>query len=99
MTILRCLALILIALALPSTAGAYTIKGSVECPDIVREDSNENYRLANEWWLLGYITARNYEDDADVGLNIEDDKIYELGLVFGGATKVPTGMTWQSKLT
>jgi hypothetical protein len=58
----------------------YTIKGSVECPDIIREDSNEDFRLANQWWLLGYITARNYEDDADIGLNTEDDKIYALGL-------------------
>ena len=77
MTLLRSLALILVVLALPITANAYTVKGSVECPDIIREDGDEDFRLANQWWLLGYITARNYEDDADIGLNTEDDKIYE----------------------
>ena len=82
MTLLRSLALILVVLALPITANAYTVKGSVECPDIIREDGDEDFRLANQWWLLGYITARNYEDDADIGLNTEDDKIYELALNF-----------------
>lgn len=82
MTNLCCRALIIIALVLPNAANAYTVKNSVECPDIVREDSNEDYRLANLWWLMGYITARNYIDDADVGADIENDEIYEIGLDF-----------------
>ena len=82
MSILRGLALILVVLALPMTAKAYTVKGSVECPDIVREDANEDFRPSNQWWVLGYITARNYEEDADVGLDIDNDKIYAMGLDF-----------------
>jgi hypothetical protein len=79
---IRCFALILIALAVPNTANAYTVNGSLECTDIIREHSNEDFRLANMFWLLGYITARNYEDDADAGLDVANDKIYALGVDF-----------------
>jgi hypothetical protein len=79
-SILRCFALVLVARALPSAANAYTVNGSVECTDIIREDSNEDYRLANMFWILGYITARNYEDDADAGADVANVKIYALRL-------------------
>ena len=60
------LAAILAAVALPASA-EYTVKGSVECPDIVKEDGNEHYREYNKWWLLGYFTARNYAANQEVG--------------------------------
>lgn len=65
-----------------ATANAYTVKGSVECPDIMREDRDEHYREYNKWWLLGYITARNYDDDAQVGAGVEDDDIYRMALSY-----------------
>jgi hypothetical protein len=63
-------------------ADAYTVKGSVECPDIVRENNNENFREMNKWWMLGYFTARNFATDASVGKDIDDDNIYNMALGF-----------------
>ena len=67
------------AFAIPAAAD-YTVKGSVECPDIVKEDANEHYREYNKWWLLGYFTARNYVADQEVGKGIENDNIYDMAL-------------------
>ncbi len=80
------LAAVLAAVALPASA-EYTVKGSVECPDIVKEDANENYREYNKWWLLGYLTARNYAadligPDANVAKGIESDELYARALAF-----------------
>lgn len=66
----------------PIDAQAYTILGSVECPDVVREDEDESFRLANQFWVLGYITARNFEVDVDVGSGVDDDVIYGMMLAF-----------------
>ncbi|MEM1161107.1 MAG: hypothetical protein AAGJ28_09245 [Pseudomonadota bacterium] len=74
-------AAVLAAFAMPASA-EYTVKGSVECPDIVKEDGNENYREYNKWWLLGYFTARNYTADQTVGKGIENDNIYSMALAF-----------------
>lgn len=73
------LAAILAAVALPASA-EYTVKGSVECPDIITEDGNENYREFNKWWLLGYFTGRNYAADAEVGKGVDADQIYSMAL-------------------
>ena len=70
----------LIALAAAAPAAGYTVKSSVECPDIVREDSHENYREMNKWWLMGYFTGRNYASDAESGKSIEDENIYQMAL-------------------
>ena len=72
--------------AVPAQA-EYTVKGAVDCPKIVTEDANEHYRQYNKWWLLGYITARNYAvdllgTDGVVGKNVEADEIYAMGLSF-----------------
>ena len=78
--------------AFPAMAD-YTVKGSVECPDIVKEDANENYREYNKWWLLGYFSARNYAADtannaggtqknSEVGKGIDNDNIYNMALDF-----------------
>ena len=72
----------LIALAAVAPASAYTVKSSVECTDIVREDANEDYRAMNRWWLMGYFTGRNYAADAEVGREIEDENIYQMALDF-----------------
>lgn len=84
--------------ALPTMA-EYTVKGSVECPDIIKEDANENYREFNKWWLLGYFSARNYMADqrnsnhatnlsSTVGKGVDNDQIYSMALNF--CTKNPT---------
>lgn len=70
------------AVAVFPASAEYTVKGSVECPDIVKEDANENYREYNKWWLLGYITARNYSADQTVGKGIENDNLYSMALDF-----------------
>jgi hypothetical protein len=67
------------ALGLPAHA-EYTVKGSVECPDILKEDSNEHYREYNKWWLLGYFTARNYVSDSNVGKGVDNEQIYNMAL-------------------
>ncbi len=69
------------AFAMPAAAD-YTVKGSVECPDIVKEDANEHYREYNKWWLLGYFTARNYVADQKVGKGIDSDEIYSMALSY-----------------
>lgn len=66
----------------PSPSAAYTAKGFVECPKLIEEDANPNYRQMNKFWLLGYITARNYENDASVGDSIDDESLYLLALEF-----------------
>ena len=58
---------IALCIGLTAANAEYTVKGSVECPDIIKEDANENYREYNKWWLLGYFTARNYVADQEVG--------------------------------
>ena len=68
-------ALVLI-LALASPAAAYTVKGSVECPDVVREDANEDHRNMNMWWMLGYFSGRNYELDATTGKGLDAEDLY-----------------------
>jgi len=71
-----------IVLALAPPAAAYTVKSSVECPDIVREDSHESYREMNKWWLMGYFTGRNYAIDAETGKAIADEDIYRMALEY-----------------
>lgn len=66
----------------PSDAHAYTVRGNVECPDVITEDADESFRLANQFWILGYITARNYSDDAQVASGIEDDVICGMMLAY-----------------
>lgn len=81
---MRLFGLVIFGLALTVTApaSAYTVKGALECPQAIEEDGHEQYREYNKWWLLGYFTARNYNGDADVGRDIEDDTIYSLALSF-----------------
>lgn len=71
-----------LATLIAGQANAYTVKGSVECPDIMREDSNSEFRLANKWWILGYITARNYVNDDSVGSGVDNDVIYDIALEY-----------------
>lgn len=78
---MRCLILSVAAIASIAAAApahAYTIKGAVECPVILEEHKNEDYRAMNRWWLLGYITARNYNDNADVSRGIGEHDIYQV---------------------
>ena len=77
---------VLLMTALPVQA-EYTVKGSVDCADIIKEDADTHYREYNRWWLLGYISARNYSvellgGEGAVGQNVESDEIYAMGLSF-----------------
>ena len=63
-------------LAVTAPAAAYTVKGSVECPDLIREDANEDHRNMNMWWVLGYFSGRNYELDAQTGKGIDAEDLY-----------------------
>lgn len=65
-------------IGLAGTAQAYTVLGLVTCPQILEEHSNENYRAMNRWWILGYFSARNYENDADVGTGVGDEALYTM---------------------
>lgn len=64
----------------------YLVKGQVKCEDIISEDENETYREFNKWWLLGYISARNYANElagqlnTEVGKEIEDASLYAMAL-------------------
>ena len=72
----RPLTTLVLILAIASPAAAYTVKGSVECPDVIREDANEDFRKMNMWWVLGYISGRNYESDASVGKGLDSEDLY-----------------------
>lgn len=61
---------------------AYTVKGSVECDEFIQEDKNESFRLANKFWILGYITARNYPNDQQTGKDVDSDIIYGMALAY-----------------
>lgn len=81
------LASAILALGMGAAQADYTVKGSVECPDILKEDGNENYREFNKWWLLGYVTARNYTADqsggnGEVAKGIEPDSLYQMALSY-----------------
>ncbi len=72
----RPLTTLALILAIAQPAAAYTVKGSVECPDVVREDANEEFRKMNMWWALGYFSGRNYERDATTGKGVDAEYIY-----------------------
>jgi len=72
----RPLTTLVLILAIASPAAAYTVKGSVECPDVIREDANEDHRKMNMWWILGYFSGRNYETDASVGKGLDSEDLY-----------------------
>lgn len=87
------IALAILGMSFSQVSADYTVKGSVQCPDVVTEDANENYREFNKWWLLGYFSARNYVSDimnsengtqlnSEVGKGIESDNIYAMALEF-----------------
>lgn len=73
---------LLSSVAVAAPVQAYTIKGSVSCPDILEEHKNEDFRAMNRWWLLGYITARNYHESADVSAGVGEHDIYNVAYTF-----------------
>ena len=82
---------VIAAISLPAFAD-YTVKGSVDCEAIIKEDANENYREFNKWWLLGYFSARNYVadiagDKGSVGKGIDDDNLYSMALDYCKANR------------
>lgn len=75
-------AVALAALSAATPAPAYTVKSSVKCPDVVREDSDDAYREMNKWWLMGYFTGRNFAIDGEAGKGVDDDDIYQMALEY-----------------
>jgi hypothetical protein len=69
------------ALTAPS-ASAYLVKGNVDCPDVLKEDANATYRLQNNWWVLGYVSALNYANDTSRGQGVDSDAIYGMLLEY-----------------
>lgn len=63
-----------------SASASFTVLGGIECPDVVKEHKEEQFREMNKWWLLGYFTGRNLEQDASVGRGQGKDKIYRWAL-------------------
>lgn len=72
----------LTSFAVAAPVQAYTVKGIVECPDILEEHKNDNYRAMNHWWLFGYITGRNYADEADVSAGVDASEVYNIAYTF-----------------
>ena len=72
----RLLTALVLTLAMAPPAAGYTIKGSVECRDVVLEEANERFREAIKWWVLGYFSGRNYERDADTGKDMDGEALY-----------------------
>ena len=72
----RPLTTLVLTLAMASPAAAYTVKGNVQCRDVVLEDANERFREAIKWWVLGYFSGRNYERDADTGKDMDGEALY-----------------------
>lgn len=70
------------AVAAATPVQAYIVKGAVDCATILEEHKREDYRAMNRWWLLGYITARNYVDDADVTTGVDEHDIYDVAYRF-----------------
>lgn len=87
MKTISALALAAVLAVSATAANAYTIKGSVDCPDIIREDGIPEYREMNLWWLLGYFTARNYHEDLDTGYQVDNELIYSTALNYCKANK------------
>ena len=58
----------------------YTLKGigGESCGEILSDHDNDKktFYFTRMQWVLGYITARNYERDATKGKNISSDSIY-----------------------
>lgn len=83
--------LALLALALTAATDAlaaeYTIKGSVACTDVLAEDSDDTYREMNKWWLMGYVTARNFEGQLSIAQDVADEELYQMGIDFCRANR------------
>ena len=79
---LRPFTTLVLILAVASPAAAYTVKGSVECPDVIREDANEDHRKLNMWWILGYFSGRNYARSADTGAGEDAEHLYDHVLTY-----------------
>lgn len=75
-------ALTFISLAGLAHGAEYTIKGSVSCTDILSEDSDKTFREMNKWWLMGYVTARNFAAQQNIAQDVADEELYQLGLEF-----------------
>ncbi len=82
MTVSLVRAVVLVAISAAAPAWGYTVKSSVQCPDIVREDSDDAYREMNKWWLMGYLTGRNYAVDGEAGRGVDDEEIYLMALEY-----------------
>ena len=71
-------AVLLAAALIPSSASAYLVKANIQCPKILEEDANPTFKLQNNWWVLGYISAMNRANATDNGEGVSSDEIYSM---------------------
>jgi hypothetical protein len=74
--------LLVAAALMPSPAAAYLVKANVQCPDVLKEDANPTFRLQNNWWVLGYISALNFANDTQSGEGVSSEDVYYMLLDF-----------------
>ena len=61
---------------------SYTVKGSgnTSCGELLEEEKNRTSQgilfYQKNAWILGYITGRNYENNANKGRGVHPDSIY-----------------------
>ena len=72
----------LLGLAGTPVVAEYTVKGSISCESAMEEDFHEHFREYNKWWLLGYFTARNYENGLTRGYGVDNEAIYQTAMVY-----------------
>ena len=76
------LALVLTGIAAVPVQANYALRGKVSCKDVLREHEHRHYSQYNMWWLLGYITARNFATATEggngmVGKDVKNEAIYD----------------------
>lgn len=80
-------AVLLIAASVMPAGADYALRGQVKCTDVVKEHGHQHYRQYNVWWLLGYVSARNFAADKAgenglAGKGVDNAKLYETALKY-----------------
>lgn len=75
---------IIIIILFSSNAFCYTVKGNHECGDIINGNKTDDDMLyqAIASWTQGYITARNFVSDFELGKNASFHSLYYAVLNF-----------------
>lgn len=78
--------LLAVASVIPAAAD-YALRGQVKCKDVIKENDHQHYRQYNMWWLLGYVTARNFAADKAgenglLGKDVNNESLYATALKY-----------------